>query len=77
MGEKSSLTISESVVLKFTAADHNRTLTEGSGLSGKVHAGANGVSVHFCYRCRFGGKSREPALGAWPRESLDAIRHEA
>ncbi|WP_407945492.1 integrase arm-type DNA-binding domain-containing protein [Paraburkholderia hiiakae] len=30
--------------------------------------------MHFHYRYRFQGESREMALGAWPRNPLDAIR---
>lgn len=64
----------EGMLLKLAAADHGRVLNDGTGLSGKVHAGAKGVSVHFRYRYRFQGGSREMALGAWPRVALDVIR---
>lgn len=74
MGENRSQTISERVLLKLTAADHNRVLNEGSGLSGKVRAGAKGISVHFRYRYRFQGEPREMTLCAWQRDSLEAIR---
>lgn len=74
VGEKRSLTISEGTLLRLTAADHNRTLADGTGLSGKVHAGKARISVHFRYRYRFEGHDREMPLGAWPRDTLDAIR---
>ncbi|QGZ64355.1 DUF4102 domain-containing protein [Paraburkholderia acidisoli] len=75
VGENRSQTISESQLLKLTIADNDRTVRDGSGLSGKVHAGAKGrISVHFRYRYRFDGKSREMPLGAWPRDSLESIR---
>jgi len=44
------------------------------GLSGRVPAGAKRISVHFPYRYRFEGASREMPLGAWPRVTLAAIR---
>jgi len=47
VGENRSQTISEG---KPTAGDHGRILNDGTGLFGKVHAGAKGVSAHFrCY----------------------------
>ena len=74
VGEIRSESISEGVLLKLTAADNDRTLRDGTGLSEKVHAGKKGISVHFRYRYRFDGASREMPLGAWPRDTLDAIR---
>lgn len=59
-------------LLKLLAADHNRALNESTGLSGKVHAGGEGCQRAL--RHRFDGNTREAALDAWPRESLDAIR---
>jgi hypothetical protein len=41
------------LLLKLTAADHGRVVNGGSGLSGRVHAGVKGISVHFRYRYRF------------------------
>nr|WP_187610206.1 Arm DNA-binding domain-containing protein [Paraburkholderia sp. 31.1] len=32
------------------------------------------ISVHFRYRYRFDGQQKEVALGAWPRDTLNAIR---
>lgn len=74
VGENRSQSISEGALLKLDAADHGRIVNDGSGLSGRVHAGAKGISVHFRYRYRFEGESREMPLGAWPRETLAAIR---
>ncbi|MFX1674546.1 tyrosine-type recombinase/integrase [Paraburkholderia sp. A2WS-5] len=74
VGENRSQTISEGALLKLGAADHDRTLTDGTGLSGKVHAGAKRIAVHFRYRYRFQGASREMPLGAWPRDRLADIR---
>jgi hypothetical protein len=73
VGENRSQTIREGMLLKLTVADHGRVLNDGTGLAGKVHAGAKGVSVHFRYRYRFQGEPREMALGAWPRAKLDAV----
>ncbi|WP_228881263.1 tyrosine-type recombinase/integrase [Paraburkholderia saeva] len=73
VGEQTSQSITEVTLSRLGAADDNRTLRDGSGLSGKVHVTRDGtVSVHFRYR--FDGQSREATLGAWPRDSLDAIR---
>ena len=76
MGENRSQTIREGTLLKLTAADHGRNLNDGTGLSGKVYAGAKGISVHFRYRYRyrFQGEPREMPLGAWPNVTLDTIR---
>jgi len=76
VGETFSQTISEAQFLKLTTADNDRTLRDGTGLSGKVHAGKEGISVHFRYRYRyrFGGDSREMPLGVWPCDTLDAVR---
>jgi hypothetical protein len=74
VGENRSQTISEGSLLGLSAADHGRALNDGTGLSGRVHAGAKGISVHFRYRYRFEGASREMPLGAWPRVALAAIR---
>ncbi|MGF6599763.1 integrase [Paraburkholderia sp. GAS448] len=75
MGERRSPAISEATLARLTAADNDRVLTEGSGLSGKVHVGASGrISVHFRYRYRFEGQSREMSLGAWPRDPVATIR---
>jgi integrase len=73
VGEKQS-PISEGSLLKLGSADHGRVLNDGSGLSGRVHAGTKGISVHFRYRYRFDGASREMPLGAWPRDNLATIR---
>jgi hypothetical protein len=63
------------VLAALQPADQGRTIRDGSGLAGKVHAGrGRSVSVHFRYRYRYDGAAREVALGAWPRETLDAIR---
>ncbi|WP_224041849.1 tyrosine-type recombinase/integrase [Paraburkholderia unamae] len=74
VGKICSQTLSEGALQKLTAADHGRILNDGTGLSGKVHAGSKGVAVHFRYRYRFEGKAREAALGAWPRDALDVVR---
>ncbi|CAE6861654.1 hypothetical protein R75461_08016 [Paraburkholderia nemoris] len=75
MGEKRPPAISEATLARLTAADNDRVLTEGSGLSGKVHVGASGrISVHFRYRYRFEGQSREMSLGAWPRDPVATLR---
>ncbi len=74
VGEYRSQTIGEAQLLKLTAADNGRTLRDGSGLSGKVHVGRKGISVHFRYRYRFGGASREMPLGAWLRDTLADVR---
>jgi len=72
-GEQVKQSISEVTLSRLTAADDNRTVRDGSGLSGKVHATRDGtVSVHSRYR--FDGTSSEATLGAWPRDSLDIIR---
>ncbi|WP_158952768.1 tyrosine-type recombinase/integrase [Paraburkholderia acidisoli] len=77
MGKDRTQTITEAQLLALTVADNDRTVRDGSGLSGKVHAGVKGrVSVHFRYRYRFDGKSREMPLGAWPRDSLESIRQQ-
>lgn len=73
-GGNRSQTISEGALLGLTAADRGRIVNDGTGLSGRVHAGTRGISVHFRYRYRFGGDSREMPPGAWPRDTLDAIR---
>jgi hypothetical protein len=73
VGEQVKQSISEVTLSRLTAADDNRTVRDGSGLSGKVHVTRDGaVSVHFRYR--FDGTPREATLGAWPRDSLDTIR---
>jgi hypothetical protein len=74
VGKKDSQSISEGTLLKLSAANHGDILNDGTGLSGKVHAGKKGISVHFRYRYRFNGDSREMPLGAWPRDTLAAIR---
>ena len=75
MGEQVKQSISEVTLSRLTAADDNCTLRDGSGLSGKVHVTRDGaVSVHFRYRYRFDNKAREATLGAWSRDTLDAIR---
>ncbi|MGQ7933520.1 Arm DNA-binding domain-containing protein [Paraburkholderia sp. D1E] len=71
-GENRSQSISKGSLLKLGAADHDRVVNDGTGLSGRVHAGAKGISVR--YRYRFEGESREMPLGAWPRVALAAIR---
>jgi hypothetical protein len=71
VGQKHSRIICEATSLKLSAADHDHILNDGSGLSGKVHAGAKEISVHFRYH--FDGKSRAMPLGAWPRVALDFI----
>ena len=68
-GENRSQIIGEAQLLALTAADNDRTLRDGTGLSGKVHAGRKGISVHY----RFDEASRETPLGAWPRDTLDRI----
>jgi hypothetical protein len=73
VGENRSQSISEGSLLKLGVADHARVVNDGTGLSGRVHAGAKGISVHFRYRYRFEGESRELPLGAWPRVTLAAI----
>jgi hypothetical protein len=74
VGEQTSQSITEVTLSHLSAADNSRTLRDGSGLSGKVHVTRDGsVSVHFRYRYRFDGASREATLGAWPRDTLDAI----
>ncbi|POR51007.1 hypothetical protein B0G62_10733 [Paraburkholderia eburnea] len=72
-GEKRSLTVSEGTLLKLTAADQNRILNDGAGLSGKVHIWTKSISVHFRYLYRFQGEPREMALDVWPRSPLDTI----
>lgn len=47
VGENRSQTIREGMLLKLTAGDHGRILNDGTGLPGKVYAGAKGVSIHF------------------------------
>jgi hypothetical protein len=74
VGENRSQTIGEGSLLRLGVADHGRIVNDGTGLSGRVHAGAKGISVHFRYRNRFAGEPRDMPLGAWPRESLAAIR---
>ncbi|WP_185219068.1 tyrosine-type recombinase/integrase [Paraburkholderia dinghuensis] len=75
MGERAAQQVTEVTLSRLTAADDNRTVRDGSGLSGKVHAARDGaVSVHFRYRYRFNNRAREATLGAWPRDSLDTIR---
>lgn len=74
VGEKPSQTITEGRLLKLSAANHGDIVNDGSGLSGKVHAGKKRVSVHFRYRYRFRGEDREMPLGAWPRDPLASIR---
>ncbi|MGF6596745.1 hypothetical protein P3T23_001456 [Paraburkholderia sp. GAS448] len=79
MGEPAAKTaapdFSEVVLTALQPADKGRIIRDGSGLAGKAHAGKDGsVSVHFRYRYRYDGAAREVALGAWPRETLDAIR---
>jgi integrase len=54
------------------AVDHDRTLSDGTGLSGKVHVDTKRIAVHFRYRYK--GASREMPLGAWPRDALAGIR---
>lgn len=58
------------------AADHGTKLRDDAGLFGTVRAGAKGVSVHFDYRYRSGGKVKQIAVGTWPKLSLAAIRSE-
>lgn len=72
--ENRSQTISEGTLLQLTAADHERVLGDGTGLSGKVHVGSKRISVHFRYRYRYRGDLREMPLGAWPRDRLADIR---
>lgn len=73
-GEQGKQSISEVALSRLTAADDHTTVRDGSGLSGKVHIALDGsVSVHFRYRYRFDGP-REATLGAWPRNTFDAIR---
>jgi len=74
VGENRSQTISEGMLLQLTVADHDRTLTDGTGLSGSVHAGSKRIAVHFRYRYRNRGEPREMPLGAWPRDALADIR---
>ena len=75
MGEPARQSITELMLSRLGATDDNRTLRDGSGLSGKVHVTRDGaVSVHFRYRYRFDNQAREATLGAWPRDTLDAIR---
>jgi len=67
--------ISEVILAALQPTDKGRTIRDDSGLAGNVHAGRDGsVSVHFRYRYRYDGAAREVAFGAWPRETLDAIR---
>ncbi|WP_409259689.1 integrase arm-type DNA-binding domain-containing protein [Paraburkholderia sp. HC6.4b] len=59
----------------LTPIDQGRVLRDGNGVAGKVHVSATGaISVHFRYRYRFDGQQKEVALGAWPRDTLNAIR---
>jgi hypothetical protein len=74
VGENRSQSIGEGSLLRLGAADHGRVVNDGTGLSGRVHAGAKGLGVHFRYRYRFEGAPREMPLGAWLRVTLAAIR---
>lgn len=62
-GENRSHTISEKSLLGLGAPDHGRVVNDGTGLSGRAHAGTKGISVHFRYRYCFEGASREVPLG--------------
>jgi hypothetical protein len=67
VGENRSPSISEGSLPELSAADHGRVVNGGSGPSAGVHAGAKGISVHFRYRYRFEGESRQMPPGVWPR----------
>ena len=56
--------------------DNGLKLREDGGLIGIVRAGAEGVSVYWDWRYRFGGKVRQISIGGWPKESMPAIRSE-
>lgn len=64
----------------LTAAQHGETVAVGDGLSGKVHAAADGtISVHVSWRYRVGGKTREIRIGTWRDKgamTLKALRDE-
>lgn len=62
----------------LSATEHGRTVTLGDGLTGTVHAAADGtISVHVSWRYRVGGKTREIRIGTWRDRggmSLKALR---
>ncbi|HEV3429420.1 MAG TPA: hypothetical protein VG320_16225 [Paraburkholderia sp.] len=58
-GGHRSQTIRDGTLLELTAADHGRILNDDAGLSGKVYAGAKGMSIHFRYPYRFQGEPCE------------------
>jgi hypothetical protein len=58
----------------LTIADAGKKVRDDGGLVGVVRARADGVSVKFDWRYRFGGKIRQMACGTWPKDSLSAIR---
>lgn len=64
----------------LNAADHGQTVSLGEGLTGKLHAAADGtVSVHVSWRYRVGGKTREIRIGTWRDKggmTLKALRDE-
>ncbi|WP_410451185.1 Arm DNA-binding domain-containing protein [Paraburkholderia sp. 31.1] len=67
--------LTEKLLAVLTPIDQGRVLRDGNGVAGKVHVSATGaISVHFRYRYRFDGQQKEVALGAWPRDTLNAIR---
>lgn len=57
-------------------SDDGKRLREDDGLLGVVRSRAAGVSVYWDWRYRHSGKIRQIAVGAWPKESMPAIRAE-
>ncbi len=55
-------------------ANASTKIRDGGGLVGTIRTRADGVSVKFDWRYRFGGKVKDYACGTWPKDSLADIR---
>lgn len=66
------LTVKELEALR--PADAGAKLREDGGLIGTVRARAEGVSVYFDWRYRFGGRVRQISVGTWPDKPMPEIR---
>ncbi len=55
-------------------ANASTKIRDDGGLVGTIRTRADGVSVKFDWRYRFGGKVKDYACGTWPKDSLADIR---